>query len=202
MKAGRDWSSEHQMSDVAVLPAACYQVYPLFDGAELDSTQLVDVTGRCYRHERSHELGRMRSFRMREFVCVGEAGDAIARREAWLESAREWLSSLGLDISIEVATDPFFGGTSTLMKPLQKSEHLKLELLAPLDAGTRQAIASSNYHKGHFGSAFNICAGGETAHSACAAFGLERIALAIVHAHGDSPENWPVSPGSTKEIRV
>lgn len=192
MQAGRDWSAEHRMSDVAVLPAVCYQVYPQLEGAQLGEACLFDITGYCYRHERSHEPGRMRSFRMREFVRVGEAGETKEWRESWLELGRQWLTSLGLDVSVEAATDPFFGGAARLMQPLQESEQLKWELVAEVDAGTRQAIASSNYHKNHFGSTFEIEAGGEPAHSACAAFGLERIALAVLNAHGNDPASWPV----------
>jgi seryl-tRNA synthetase len=198
MEAGRDWSEEHRMSDVAVLPAVCYQVYPHLEDEELAEPCMVDITGYCYRHERSHEPGRMRSFRMREFVLVGEASAVAEWRGEWLERARLWLTSLGLQVAVEPATDPFFGGAARLLGPLQESDQLKWELIVDLDPGVRQAIASSNYHKDHFGRTFRIGAGGEPAHSACAAFGLERIALAVIHRHGESPENWPLTAG--KEV--
>jgi len=195
MEAGRDWSEEHRMSDVVVLPAVCYQVYPHLEDVELVEPCTVDITGYCYRHERSHEPGRMRSFRMREFVRVGEPESVTEWRGRWLERARDWLSSLELEVAVEPATDPFFGGAARLMKPLQESEQLKWELVAEVEGGTRQAIASSNYHKDHFGGTFRIGAGGGIAHSACSAFGLERIALAVINRHGESPENWPLGVG-------
>lgn len=202
MEAGRDWSSEHRMSDTVVLPAVCYQVYPQLEGARLDRTCLFDITGYCYRHERSHEPGRMRSFRMRELVCIGAPKDVVEWREAWLERGREWLASLGLDVSIEAATDPFFGGAARLMQPLQEREQLKWELVTNVDTETRQAVASSNYHKDHFGSTFEIRAADGVAHSACAAFGLERIALAVLNVHGESPESWPFGAAAGEAARA
>jgi seryl-tRNA synthetase len=203
MEAGRDWSAEHKMSDVVVLPAICYHVYPQLEGADLELSGCVfDLNGYCYRHERSQEPGRMRSFRMREFVRVGAPPEVREWRQAWLERAHAWLLSLGLDVEIEAATDPFFGGAAKLMKPLQEDEQLKWELIASMGSGTRQAIASSNYHKDHFGSTFGIHAGGDSAHTACAAFGLERIAMAVIHQHGESPESWPLEAAGEKGVRA
>jgi hypothetical protein len=54
-----------------------------------------------------------------------------------------------------------------------------------------QAIASANYHKEHFGEVFEFTAGGAVGHTACTAFGLERIALALIAVHGPAPERWP-----------
>ncbi len=54
-------------------------------------------------------------------------------------------------------------------------------------------MSSSNYHLDHFGAGFSITtAEGETAHSACVGFGVERIALALLYRHGLEPERWPV----------
>jgi len=54
------------------------------------------------------------------------------------------------------------------------------------------AIMSSNCHRDHFGASFDIAtAAGETAHSACVGFGVERVALALLHTHGLDPGGWP-----------
>jgi seryl-tRNA synthetase len=53
-------------------------------------------------------------------------------------------------------------------------------------------VASFNYHEDHFTSAFGLeMADGGPAHTACLGFGLERISLALVRAHGVDPETWP-----------
>jgi seryl-tRNA synthetase len=54
------------------------------------------------------------------------------------------------------------------------------------------AVASCNYHKDHFGALFDVRAAGEVAHTACTAFGLERLALAVLHRHGTDAGSWPV----------
>jgi seryl-tRNA synthetase len=54
------------------------------------------------------------------------------------------------------------------------------------------AICSFNWHQDHFSSKFGIRdAEGATAHTACLGFGLERVALALVKAHGFDPQAWP-----------
>jgi hypothetical protein len=51
---------------------------------------------------------------------------------------------------------------------------------------------SCNYHLSHFGETAGIrTSGGDVAHSACVAFGMERLALALLWAHGSDPATWP-----------
>ena len=68
----------------------------------------------------------------------------------------------------------------------------KYEGVAPVgDLPT--AIMSANYAAEHFGAAFAIAtAGGAVAHSSCVAFGLDRVALALLSAHGLDVDRWPV----------
>ena len=43
-----------------------------------------------------------------------------------------------------------------------------------------------------FGSTFGIqTADGQTAHTACLGFGLERVTMALFKAHGFDPKRWP-----------
>lgn len=137
---GAAWHSDQRITDVAVLPATCYHLYPLFEGQDLTEPVVLTAEAYCYRNEETHERGRLRSFRMREFVRVGCAAEVAAWRDS---------------------------------------------------DGAVQAVASSNCHKDHFGAPFAIRIGGETAHTACAAFGLERITLALLAAHGTDPVDWP-----------
>lgn len=186
-----EWHVDQQISDVAVLPATCYHVYPLFEGERLGGPVVLTAEAHCYRHEGTHERGRLRSFRMREFVRISTADDCLEWRDAWVERARTWLGSLGLDVSVEPASDPFFGGAGRLMSATQREQQLKWELTVAVGDGLSQAVASANCHKDHFGQPFDIEVDGFVAHTACAAFGLERITLALTAAHGANTDRWP-----------
>ncbi|MFC8076435.1 aminoacyl--tRNA ligase-related protein [Streptomyces sp. NPDC057307] len=180
-------------TDAVLAPAACYSLYPALADRTLDAPRHFDVAGSCYRHEETSEVGRFRSFRMREFVAVGTEDTALAWREDWMERCRAFFADLGLAVRVEAASDPFFGPGARFMRSSQLQQSLKYEFVAQVsdsDAGT--AIASVNLHKDHLGLRFAIGApGGGPAHSSCAAFGLERIVLALVHQHGDTPADWP-----------
>jgi seryl-tRNA synthetase len=56
------------------------------------------------------------------------------------------------------------------------------------------ACMSFNYHLDHFGSTWQIrTKGAETAHTACVAFGLDRLTLALFAGHGPELARWPQS---------
>jgi len=186
-------------SDLVLLPAGCYCVYPAYEGVQLDSAIELDVEATCFREERSAEPGRLRSFRMREFVHIGPEDGCRAWRDERVAAARTWLAGLGLKIDVVAAGDAFFGAGSRLLQRLQIEEELKLELVAEVAGGVTQAVASGNYHKDRFGGLFAIAGpGGSPAHSACIAFGYERLALALTHRHGRDPGGWP--PGVRAQL--
>jgi seryl-tRNA synthetase len=178
-------------SDVVLLPAACYGVYPLYAGERLTGPVEVGVTATCFRQEADHEVGRLRSFRMREFVRLDTA-DALAWRDDRLAVSEKWLAALGLAVVREVASDPFFGRAQRMMRMLQLDRQLKIELRVPVGPDQLQAVASGNYHTDKFGQLYGIVGpDGEITHSACLAFGYERLALALMHRHGPDIDRWP-----------
>jgi seryl-tRNA synthetase len=181
-------------TDAVLAPAACYSVYPGLADSSLESARYFDVAGHCYRHEATSEVGRFRSFRMREFVVVGAEDTALHWHEDWIARTGALFGDLGVPVRVEAASDPFFGPGARFMRSSQMQQSLKYEFVAPLhDADPGTAIASVNLHKDHLGQRFAIGSpDGGPAHSSCAAFGLERIVLALVHAHGDAPAEWPV----------
>lgn len=187
------WHDDQEISDLAVLPATCYHVYPMFEGERLGKPLVLTAESYCYRSENTHERGRLRSFRMREFVRISTRDDCLEWRDGWVTRSRDWLTLLGLEVSVEPANDPFFGVAARLVGGSQRKQELKWELKVPVGDAQVQAVASSNYHKEHFGELFNIEIAGETAHTACAAFGLERITLALIDAHGGDVNAWPLS---------
>lgn len=191
-----DWSGFQQMSEMVLMPAACYPVYPAVAarGALPDGGLTLD-TGDSYvfRREPSSDPARMQIFHMREIVRVAERETVIAWRAEWRARAEHLLRSLGLDLQVDLATDPFFGRAGRLLAAAQHDQELKWELLAPTAGGHPTAIASSNYHQDHFGLTYGLTtASGATAHTGCMAFGEERVTLALLSAHGLDTRSWPV----------
>ncbi len=193
---GGDWSAGLSPTEVVLCSAACHPLYPMLTGLLPPGGRRFDVYGWCFRHEPSLDPGRMQAFRQYEFVYVGDPEGATAHRDLWVDRAAEVLvGDLNLDAKAEVANDPFFGRAGRLLSAAQRTEALKYELVCAIGPGEGStAVVSSNGHKEHFGEAFAITVpGGGVAHSACVGFGMERIVLALLHAHGLDPNGWPSS---------
>ena len=74
----------------------------------------------------------------------------------------------------------------------QLTAETKYEVSALLPEEQRLAVGSLNYHTDFFGRAFEIdIEGAGRAHSACIAFGLERLVCAFLAQHGTEPAAWP-----------
>jgi seryl-tRNA synthetase len=192
VEAGANWGHHQTLSDLVLTPAACYAVYPRVAGVLPATGRRIDVESWCFRHEPSLAPERMRAFRMREFVRAGEPAAVLAWRDGWLERGQTFLRALGLAPVLAPANDPFFGAGARFMAARQRAQDLKFELLAPAGGDRPAAVMSCNYHLDHFGEAFGIrAAGGGVAHTACVGFGLERLALALLLAHGAAVARWP-----------
>jgi hypothetical protein len=128
-------------------------------------------------------------------VYLGTPDGARTHRDEWIERGLETLGGLGLDVTAEVANDPFFGRPGRMLAANQRSEELKYEIVAPVFASGRStAIASSNCHLDHFSRPFGIAtADGGPAHTACFGFGVDRITLALFDRHGTDPSGWPAA---------
>ncbi|MFD8593569.1 hypothetical protein ACFV1L_01040 [Kitasatospora sp. NPDC059646] len=191
------WHTRQEVSDLVLLPAACYPVYATLTGRDLgEHPARFSVEAQCFRQEATAEAGRLRSFRMAELVTAGTPEHCLGWREGWLRRVADWLETLGLKPSVELADDPFFGGGRRVYQAAQRAQELKFELRVPVADGLVQAIASANIHKDHFGEAFGFTADGGPGHTACTAFGLDRIALALLHTHGPRPADWPDAIGT------
>jgi seryl-tRNA synthetase len=191
LRRGDPWMQRHEPADVVLLPATCYHLYPQLAGAEFAASAVFDLAGHCYRHERTAETGRMRSFRMRELIRVDSPAATAEWRDAWIERAGGWLRSLGLKVAVEPASDPFFGSAARMMGPMQRAEQLKWELVVEVADGLSQAVMSCNCHKNHFSAEFDFRMSNGEAHTSCVAFGMDRIALAVLHQHGPHRQHWP-----------
>jgi len=191
--AGQDWTKDLAPTDVMLVPAACYPLFPTATGTLPPDGRTIDLRTFVFRHEPSDDPARMQIFRQREYVRLGTPDEALTHRNYWLLRGEEMLHAVGLDVKRVVANDPFFGRGGRVMVATQREQTLKYELVAPVASEEKlTAISSCNYHVDHFGRAFGIkTADGEVAHTACIGLGLERIALALFKKHGFEPRRWP-----------
>jgi len=179
-------------TDLVLTSAACHHLYPLL--ASRATGGCLSVEAMCYRGEATAETGRLRSFRMYEVLRYGPETVVEEWRGQALTTAEQLLRILGLDVEPCAANDPFFGRIGKYLASAQQSEQLKWELVATVEDGIEQAVASVNYHMEHFGDAFGLrLPDGAVVHSACVAFGLDRILLALRHQHGQRADGWPAS---------
>lgn len=193
LDSGADWTQSLTPSQVTLCSAGCHPLYAELPRSLPAGGMTVELVAQCFRHEPSWDPARMTAFRQLEFVHVGDAAEALSHRDAWIERAERLLAALGLPVERVVANDPFFGRAGRILASGQRAEELKYEIVCPIaNADHPTAIASSNLHREHFGEAFEIHqTSGEVAHSACVGFGLERVVLALLRAHGLAIEAWP-----------
>jgi seryl-tRNA synthetase len=202
VSAGTDWTVHLAPTDVVLTPAACYPLYPTVTGTLPDGGRLFDVSSYCFRHEPSQDPARMVMFRMHEYVRFGDPDIVRRWREQWLRLGHDVTRRLGLAAVAQPASDPFFGRSGQLLARSQRDKGLKTELVVPIgDTERPTAAISVNYHLEHFGELFDIRTHrGTLAHSACIGFGLERLALALFHAHGLDPARWPPEVRATLRL--
>lgn len=194
-EVGEDWSEFQRQTDLVLVPAACYPVYPAVaqGGPVPVGGTTIDLGGSyVFRHEPSDDPARWQMFHQREMVRIGEPSEVLEWRNAWSVHAVDVLRDLGLDAEAEIASDPFFGRAGRMLARSQREQALKLEVVVPISGDQPTAVASFNYHGEHFASVFDLMShAGEQAHTACVGFGLERVTLALVSAHGVDVERWP-----------
>lgn len=180
-------------SELALPPALCYQTYDALAGTTVETVRMT-AHGACWRWEGDglRTLERGWAFTMREMVHVGSSADVKSFRAQMAERTERLARSLGLESETVAATDPFFAPTARGRALLQQVKGLKTELRLNLGGGNSVAAASFNDHERFFGERFDIhLADGEPASSGCAAFGVERWALAFMVAHGPDAGAWP-----------
>jgi seryl-tRNA synthetase len=195
--AGGTWTDAVDPSELVLAPAACYPLYPIAAarGATPENGLVFDVAGDCFRREPSRDIDRLQSFRMREFVAIGAPEHIVDFRQHWMARAPEIAGALGLSHRVEAASDPFFGRAGAMVGRFQVASALKFEMVIPVRSAEKPtACMSFNYHRDHFGLTWGLSqADGEPAHTACVAFGVDRLAIALFAAHGTDSKLWPAS---------
>jgi seryl-tRNA synthetase len=167
-------------------PAVCYHAYEWLRDASIGETLTLTAAQACFR-EADRDRGsaaRLWEFTMREVVFVGPPEWVAERRRTWEARTAALARRAGLEGTLEPATDMFFGDAARGQRLLQQIKSLKTELRLTI-ANEQVAVASFNLHETFFSSRFGFrLAGGGAAHSACAAFGIERWALAFLDQRG------------------
>ncbi|MEU8550912.1 hypothetical protein [Streptomyces roseoverticillatus] len=166
----------------ALPSAACYAIYTDLAGSVLPAQGVMRTTvGTCFRNESHYEgLQRLLGFSMREIVCVAPEETAKRHLLRAKDAVRALCAELGLEVRLEVATDPFFDSNSGKAK-MQRLFPVKEEFVV---GGL--AIGSVNYHRNFFGERCSIQAGQDTAHTSCLAFGLERWVHVLTERFGSA----------------
>jgi len=190
-----DWSEYQSMTDLVLVPAACYPIYPAIAarGPLPTGGTTIDAGGAyVFRREPAGDPARLQMFHQREMVRIGEPETVAEWRDAWRDRAVNVLRRIGLDAQFAVASDPFFGRSGRMLAANQRAQELKFEVTIPIASPAPTAVASFNYHQDHFVHSFGIeLADGSVAHTACLGFGLERITLGLLRKHGLNPQRWP-----------
>ena len=190
-----DWSDFQRMTDLVLMPAVCYPVYPAMAarGPVAERGITIDPGGSyVFRREPSGDPSRLQMFHMRELVRLGEPDAVLQWRDAWLERSMALLRGLGLDASSDLASDPFFGRSGKMLAASQREQALKVEILVQIAGPEPTAVASFNCHQDHFANVYGLrLHDGGIAHTACLGFGHERIVLALLRTHGLSKKAWP-----------
>ncbi len=124
---------------------------------------------------------------------MGTESDVTEFRQTWMDRGVAMMEAVGLEVTIDVANDPFFGRAGKMLANNQRDQNLKFELLIPVTSATNPtACMSFNYHQDAFGQKWGLnLDNGDVAHTACVGFGLERIALALFAHHGLDVKTWP-----------
>ncbi len=178
-------------------PAACYHLYAAHEGEIFDRPVYLTTRNTCFRQETRYEpLRRLRSFTMREIVCLGNRSETTEFLAAARDAVNLLLNLVDLPVEWLIATDCFFRPDRNPKYMFQRLQPVKHEATY----GGDLAIGSANLHHDHFGVGFRLERDGEPVNSGCMAFGIERWLFAITDRHGTDPTAWPNVDQAAAEV--
>ncbi|NKC11644.1 MAG: hypothetical protein GKR94_05400 [Gammaproteobacteria bacterium] len=178
-------------------PAVCLPCYSQHQGLRISrgSVHCITMQNHVFRYEanRFRPLSRGWDFSVRDIVLFGSGNDLLALRAEVMERVFELCESLDLDVSLELANDPFFLDTGRDKVVYQRMGEVKYELLFHCPGRDAPLAASSfNLHRDYYSSIYDIAFDdGSRAETACMGFGIERWLYGFVTQKGLDTERWP-----------
>jgi seryl-tRNA synthetase len=178
-------------------PAVCLPCYRQQRGTVLADGEVRTLTmqNHVFRYEGTNfrPLQRGWDFTVRDIVFFGSYEELGRLRTEVMERALALCRELDLEVTIELANDPFFLDSSRDKAIYQRMGEVKYELLFPLPQRQEGLAASSfNLHRDFYTSVYDIRrADGELAESACMGFGHERWLYGFLTQKGLDRAGWP-----------
>ncbi len=178
-------------------PGVCIPCYRQLRGHRLapDEVRTLTMQNHVFRYEgsRFRPLARAWDFTVRDIVFFGSDEDLERLRLEVIEQTLGLCRSLDLEVTVELANDPFFFDASRSKAVYQRMGAVKYELLFPLPHRNESMAASSfNLHRDFYTTVYDTRrSDGELAESACMGFGLDRWLYGFLSQKGLDPKGWP-----------
>jgi seryl-tRNA synthetase len=176
-------------------PVVCYHCYRMLERQKLEpgETRTFTAENACFRYESRNttSLERLWNFNMREIIFIGTQQSVKLHRQKCMDAVAEWIGTLGLRVSFETASDPFFTTDFSEKTYFQLLSDLKYEMRLKISEDRSIAAGSFNLHNDFFGKTFHIGSGEQTAFTACVGFGLERWVYGFLCQKGLDASKWP-----------
>jgi hypothetical protein len=181
--AAADESNARTQDSWILSPSTCYHTFSHLSGSSENwDLKCFTAIGHCHRFEPvPGESTRLGSFTMREFVLLGTPHEIEQKCEVLFQSGVAFIRRLVPSAYVARASDVFYGESAGVTRKVQLAMGVKLEVLIPW-AECDVSVGSRNLHRNLFTTAFKIGSQEQDAvmHSACIAFGMERLLLSLL----------------------
>lgn len=176
-------------------PAVCLPCYRQQRDVTLEGTRTLTMQNHVFRYEGANfrPLKRGWDFTVRDIVFFGAYEELVRLRQEVMDRALALCRDLDLEVTIELANDPFFLDASRDKAIYQRMGEVKYELLFPLANRDALAASSFNLHRDYYTSVYHTRRpDGSLAESACMGFGLERWLYGFLAQKGLDRAGWPI----------
>jgi seryl-tRNA synthetase len=183
--------------DHVLIPGVCLPCYRQQRGLRLKAGQVRRLTmqNHVFRYEADNfrPLARAWDFSVRDIVFFGSGDDLARLRGEVMDRTMQLCAEIDVEVSLELANDPFFLDASRDKAVYQRMGEVKYELLFYLPQRKEPLAASSfNLHRDFYTALYGTRrADGELAESACMGFGLERWLYGFLSQKGLDASRWP-----------